>query len=80
MMLVMEDLAQHMQSRPRYWRRLLTVLVKTCQGDAPSLILQVHAKFLVGVTHMDYLSINFFRDVLLILSAVGDLFKSFLSK
>ena len=45
MMLVMEPLGHHMTTRPRYWRRLFSVLCSVCQGDTPSLILQVKDPF-----------------------------------
>jgi hypothetical protein len=40
MVLVMECLEKPMCLRPRYWYRLLAVLVRTCQADIPPLILQ----------------------------------------
>ena len=42
MMLSMEDISEYMIHRPRYWTRIVSVLVATiCGKDTPGLIIQV---------------------------------------
>lgn len=41
MILVMEPIRDQMRMKPRYWKRLYSVLCEVLQGDTPVLILQV---------------------------------------
>jgi len=41
MILVMEPIRDQMRTKPRYWKRLYSVLFQVLQGDTPVLILQV---------------------------------------
>ena len=42
MILVMDCIQAQMRVRPRYWKRLFSVLIATCQGDISAIIIQVY--------------------------------------